>query len=162
MLLPTEDIAQAVFGLLAPLLVTSPPLVVSLSRNIIPATQIQADQCPAVFQIQAGFIADANTRTLGGMVARTVTFEWFVYVWGVPSDTVNPSTQLNQIVDACINAIPTDQDTGAQTPLFISGIPCPIWWEPEVSYMEAVPGITNISIARIEVKVKAPPVVPNP
>ena len=154
MFLPTEDCAAAVFALLAPLNSASPKIVNTLSRDLIPATQIGQGQCPAVFQVCPGFAP--NTRTMGGTVGRVITFEWFVYVWGGPGG----STALNQIVDACMNTIPTDDGTGNMSPLFVDEIACPIWWEPDVAMLPNVPGISNLLIARIEVKLLVPPVVP--
>lgn len=157
MFLPTEDAATAVFGLLAPLAASSPPAVKTLSRDLIPVTQIAAAQCPAIFQVQPGFSPDAATRQLGGASARVITFEWFVYVWGGKGS----STTLNNLVDAAMNQIPTDESNVA-IPLLINGVACPIWWDPDVAMLPNVPGISDVMIARIEIKLKVPPVVLTP
>ena len=160
-MLPSEDVALAVFALLDALKVGSPPLVVTTSRVIQPAAQVPADAMPAIFQVQNGFVPDPMTRQLGGMVARIMMFEWFVYVAANPTDANPASTALNQIVDAAVNQIPVQFDDGSgAVPFTVDTVPCPIWWEPDVIYMEAVPGVSNVSIARIEVKVKVPPAFP--
>lgn len=157
-MLPSEDVASAVFDLWHALTTKPLSLVVTLSRAIQPAAQMQSDQCPALFQVQMGQFPDNRTRQLGGQLARIMVFELFIYVWGDSSTDVPASTQLNNIVDAVINQIPTDADGNPNpVPLFVNDVPCPIWWDPEISYMEAVPGVSSVSIARIEVKVAVPP-----
>jgi len=160
-MLPSEDIAVAVFGLLTPLGVGSPPLVRTLSRAIQPAAQMSAEMLPAIFQVQRGYVPDPTTRQLGGLVARIMIFEWYVYVWGDSTTAVPASTQLNTVADAAVNCIPVLNDDGSGgVPFSVNTVPLPIWWEPDVTYMEAVPGISSVSIAMIEVKVKVWPAYP--
>lgn len=158
-MLPSEDVAAAVFALLAPLSGGSKSPVVTLSRAVQPAAQMQANQCPAIFQMQLGQFPDASTRQLGGQLARIMVFEWFIYAAGDSSTATPASTQLNNLVDLALGQIPTDDGETPAVPFLVDEVPCPIWWEPEIAYMEAVPGVSQMSIARIEVKVKVPPAV---
>lgn len=159
-MLPSEDVAAAVFALLAPLYGGSKSPLKTLSRAIQPAAQMQADQCPAIFQVQMGQFPDAATRELGGQLARLMVFEWFVYAAGDSTTDTPASAQLNNLVDLAIGQIPTDDGVTPPVPFLVDEVPCPIWWEPEIAYMEAVPGVSQMSIARIEIKVKVPPAFP--
>ena len=158
-MLPSEYVAEAVFGLLSGLTTSSPPLVVTTSRAIVAAAQVQSSKLPAVYQVQTGWHPDS--RTLPNVIVRVFEFEWFVYV-GAPNAAGGdpPSTLLNNIVDACIAAVPSDDSGANPVPFLVANVPCPIYVDPDVAYMEAVEGVSPVSIARIVIKVKVPPAVP--
>ena len=160
-MLPSEDVAVAVFGLLSGLTAGSPPAAVTVSRSILPAAQTPASKLPAVFQTQMGWTASPVDRTLPNVIVRVFEFEWFIYV-AAPATLEGPpaSTALNNLVDACFAAVPSD-DTGSNpTPFLVDEVPCPIYVDPNVAYMEAVIGLSTVSIARLSIKVKVPPAVP--
>lgn len=148
-MLPREDIALALIALLAPLQSTSPPLVATLSRRIVPAVQIQPAQCPAVFQVISDEHVQEGQRTLEGMYVSVMGFDWMVYAYSAPSTSTAPSSVLNPIVDAVLGKLPP-----AGVPFVVDGVAMPLFWDGTIDYVDGM--IANISIARIPVKVMVP------
>lgn len=162
-MIPSEDVAVAVFGLLSGLTAGSPAPVVTLSRSIVPASQMEAGKLPAVFQVQTGWHPKPMPRTLGNVIVRVFEFEWFLYVAASPvANGPASSTALNALVDACIHCVPHGEYPQATNPVpfTVDTVPCNIYVEPEVAYAEAVKGILDVSIARIAVRVEVPPAYP--
>jgi hypothetical protein len=155
--LPREDVAQAVFALLAPLAATSPKIVTTLSRSIVPITQAQPSACPAVYQVQPEDRGQ-SFRTTEGLYAKTMVFEWWIYV-AAPSDSAVPaSALLNPILDAVESAL--DPYTSMQLPFVVDGVQLPIFWDGKIPRLDPVPGIAQFGAAYLEIHVIIPPALP--
>jgi hypothetical protein len=154
-MIPREDVAAAVFALLAPLTLGSPPLVKTVSRRIQPAAQMQPGAMPAVFQVQMDETVESISRTLEGMYVTVMNFEWFVYAHS-SDPNASPSSVLNPIVDAVLGCLPA----ALQVPFVVDNVPMPLFWDGSIAYVEGI--IMDMSIARIPVKVKVPWGVPAP
>lgn len=155
-MIPREHIAQAVFDLSAPLSASLSPTgpFVTRSRRIIPVTQMQTSQLPALFQMQDNESQIAEWIQLKGDYASLFLYYWIIYAAAPVAVSEPSSPALNDLVDAALSVLPP-----ANVPFVVDDVRMPIgWFQGKVNYIEGI--VEGASVAEIPIYVKVPFALP--
>lgn len=148
-----ESIAAALFSVVSTAAGSVVGLVTS-SRRVRMPTDVSPSEMPALFQAQ---VPEDYEHTQGGMLnlqaKRTMNFELGLFVYAAQENTVVPSTQLNDMIDAIEAAFAPDCPTvGSFT---LGGLVSSARISGKIGYFENFAG-DGISVATIPIAVMRP------
>lgn len=138
-----ESIWKAVFAKVA-----ATTGAVTASRTLVPFDQVPPEKQPAVFMAQN---REAHKNTTGRPAILTLTAELYLYTNRGGDNTITPSTQINNMLDA-IDALLTFDDvaTGRCT---LGGLVQHAWIEGETLIAEGQEGAQAVAIVPIAILV---------